>query len=241
MIVLDEQKHIYTNTEDGSFYKSVTTLLSTLQEKFKADEHAARIAERDGLIKEDILAKWKKINEDANEYGTKVHRVMENYIKSPGYSYRPVDEQERQLVSSFQELNVLKSDTVHSEMILYSHEHKIAGTSDIIEEFHDYINVWDFKTNVSKGIQYMSKFNKWLYPPMDHLSDCNFNIYSLQLSLYGVLAERILRKRVGRLGILFLDSTDKKFKLIPVPYLKNDAIRILESYQNKKTEKVQTL
>ena len=46
----------------------------------------------------------------------------------------------------------------------------------------------DYKTN--KVINFYSQYAKKLLPPMDHLDDCQYNIYALQLSIYAYFYEQ---------------------------------------------------
>ena len=80
----------------------------------------------------------------------------------------------------------MKALKVYSEELVWVDEYKVAGTADLIIEHNDYeFSVGDFKTN--KSIDFCSKYGDRLLDPVSHLSDCNYNIYSLQLSLYAYL------------------------------------------------------
>ena len=51
-----------------------------------------KVALREGVTKEEIIMKWDRIRDSANEYGTYVHGVMERYLKAPNKLYSPRDE-----------------------------------------------------------------------------------------------------------------------------------------------------
>ena len=106
--------------------------------------------------------------------------------------------------------------TIYPETILFSEKHELAGTADIIEDCGDYFNVWDFKTN--KKINYVSDYGHWLNPPLTYLSDCQYNIYGLQMSIYAYMFQMETGKKVGRMA-LFTLTPKKTMNLKLYPYL----------------------
>lgn len=226
MVTLDEKTHIYTNIFNNKNYLSVTKLLKRLEHEFALNETASRIASEQGKTTEQVIAEWDAIRNEANEYGKSIHSLVELYLKNPNFI---PSEELSYILNEFKALKLIKSPLVHSEKLLYLDDYEVAGTADIIEEHDSWFNVWDIKTNIRKGIEFIG-WRKWLKPPVNHLSECNYNTYSLQLSMYGYMAEKLLDKKVGRMGILFLNKSGK-FTIYPVPYLKFEAYSILESYK----------
>ena len=60
-----------------------------LEPEFPAEEVAYRISQQAdnvrkpeyrGMDQQQILAEWKRINDEANEYGTEVHEILERYL-----------------------------------------------------------------------------------------------------------------------------------------------------------------
>lgn len=101
---------------------------------------------------------------------------------------------------------------VYSEQLVWIDEYKVAGTADLIIEHNDYeFSVGDFKTN--KSIDFFNKFGQHLLNPISHLSDCNYNIYSLQLSLYAYLFSLKSGKKCRKLFLMHLK--DDKWNYIP--------------------------
>jgi ATP-dependent exoDNAse (exonuclease V) beta subunit len=119
--------------------------------------------------------------------------------------------------------------TIYPEAVLFSEKYKIAGTSDIVEDCGDYFNVLDFKTN--KELNFISKYGQWLNKPVSHLSDCQYNIYALQLSIYAYMIQMQTRKKVGKLQIYYLNpQKDYTFEKINMPYLGRDAKAVLDHW-----------
>lgn len=206
-VVLDAESHVYTNTHTQERYTSVTNFIAQYKKPFDKDFWSKRVAARDGVTQQAVLDSWKSITETAQTRGTNVHLVMERYIKEhyvePGFE---------ELVDSFikRTSNIIKSDSlVLSETLLYSHAHKLAGTSDLIVENGDIFYVMDFKTN--KKFNFVSKYNEYFFEPIDYLQQCEFNTYTIQLSIYARLYELMTHKRCGGLKIFYLRDFQGKF------------------------------
>lgn len=78
-------------------------------------------------------------------------------------------------------------DGIYPEHLVYLKSAGICGQSDLVEIVNGHVNIIDYKTN--KEIKKES-FKDWegvsekMLDPVSHLDDCNFNHYSLQLSIY---------------------------------------------------------
>lgn len=233
VVFLEPVEHVYIHKFTNEKFKSVTTVLGMLEPKFNAEEIALAIQNQlpenkkeqyQNMTKDEILAEWKRINDEANEYGTEIHEIMEKYLLADKI-YIPKNDYERDLILKFQEIDPMTTGRIYPETILFSEKYKLAGTADIIEDCGDYFNVWDWKTN--KKFRFISEYNHWLNPPVSHLSDCQYNIYALQLSIYAYMFQMETKKKVGRLGIFYYDK-EKGFKLVPLPYMGLEAKAILD-------------
>lgn len=229
MIIFDESSHTYTHQTTNERYISVTTLLSLYREEFDSDAHATRIAAKEGVSKEFILETWNNIKTTATDKGSKIHKILENYIKVgevlPDYAwlYKTYEQTIRNTISNMV--------SVKSENLLYNEFYTIAGTADLIFDQGNYFTIGDFKTN--KKFRFTSNFNEFLKSPVDHLTHCELNDYALQLSIYAYLHELNTGKKCKKLVIFYL----KDDKIIPIHcnYLKSDVINLLNDYRlNKK-------
>jgi len=241
VVFLEPVEHVYIHKFTKEKFKSVTTVLGMLEPEFNSEEIALAISMQDpskkkeqyqNMSQEEILTEWKRINDEANAYGTEIHEIMERYLLA-NKIYFPKNDYERGLITQFQAIDPMTVGTIYPETILFSEKHKLAGTADIIEDCGDYFNVWDWKTN--KNFRFMSDYGHWLNPPVSHLSDCQYNVYALQLSIYAYMFQMETKKKVGRLGIFYHDK-EKGFQLIPLPYMGLEAKSILDywSKNNKK-------
>lgn len=242
MIKLIAETHTYINDKyPDCKYTSVTTLLGNYKEKFDEDYHATRVAERKGVSKESIIAEWCEINRQANEYGTNLHEIIERFLLAPKRLYSPRDEFEKVVINAFrmccdqESLNLLYNEDIKPEHIMsveFTDTKGIAGTSDIIEDLpNNMFNVWDLKTN--KKFEYENKYGEFLHFPVNHLPHCQYNDYTLQLSIYGVMYERETGRKFNRGGLFYWDKFTQTFRLIPIGYMKREAEMLIEHYKIK--------
>ena len=229
-VILEPIKHKYYHKDTRKTYLSVTQLLGKYKQKFEADKIASAIERQPdykkdkkyiGLSKLDIIAKWDKECKDAIKFGNETHEIIERFINGES----KLTEHEIKIVEAFSEINPIdKYKGVCPECILYSDKYSLAGTADILDDYSkDKFNVWDLKTN--KKIEKTS--SRSLKSPLSHLTDCNFNIYTMQLSIYAYLYELETNKSVNKLGIIWYDKKSNLFSIIPVEYLEKDVKLIL--------------
>jgi len=227
VVTFDSGSHTYTNIKTGEKYVSVTTLLGKYKPKFDDHLHAERVAKRDGCTKHDILDKWEKIRTAATDKGTLVHNLLEDYIKTgrkPDKAHWLFDEFSR-LISE----NTSYIKTIYGEELLYNHDYKVAGTSDVVIDGGKYFHMADFKTN--KAFNYYSKYNEYFSDPVSHLSVCEFNVYSLQLSMYAFMYEKMTNKKLKSVFVMFLRPDKKTFNVINMNYMKTDVENIFKNYK----------
>jgi ATP-dependent exoDNAse (exonuclease V) beta subunit len=225
MIVFDEESHTYTNTELDIKYISVTTLLGKYKKPFDSDGHSKRVAAREGVSQEMVLELWATETKKATDKGTKIHKLMEDFIKNGitrpefNFLYKSYDDLVRLCIGNFK--------TVKAESLLYNHDYCVAGMSDIIYENTNDFTVADFKTN--KKFKFTTDFNDFFIDPVSHLTYCEFNMYALQLSMYAYMHELVTGKKCKKLVVFYLNQD----KWIPyhLNYMKTDIINIFKHYK----------
>lgn len=209
MVTFIEKTHKYFN-EEGVEYISGTTFLHKFQKPFDKEKFSTLKAKQLNVTKEAVLAMWDETAKKACEYGTSIHLVMENYINK-----KPKLEEYENLYNSFNEIvsdDFKRASGVHSEKILWTDKYRIAGTADLIIEHNDKeFSIGDFKTN--KSIDFASKYGDRLLSPIEHLSDCNYNIYSLQMSLYAYMFSQLTGKKCRKVFLMYLKND--KWNYIP--------------------------
>lgn len=226
MVSFNKSKHSYVNDNSDLEYVSVTSLINSFKEIFDVDKHSKIVADREGVSQQEIINRWNQIKKTACDFGTNLHNKVECYIKSKGKEYNN-DEQ----IVKFLKLSKLKLDNILNETVVYNHEYRIAGTADIIVDKGETFDILDLKTN--KNFRFDSKFNKNMLQPISHLPECEYSVYSLQVSTYAYLYHCMTGKKVGNLSLFWYDKKEDEFYHYPCLYLYNDVKSMLEEFKRR--------
>ena len=158
--------------------------------------------------------------------------------------------------------------TIYSEIALFLMDYLISGTIDILCIRDTDFVILDWKTN-RDGLKFEAGYykkdkstipnqltNEWvkkkqsMLPPLNHLDDCNGMHYTMQLSLYAIMAEIILDIPCVGLGLCHIGSPwvlnkygqplrdnegyhvdpdgEETVKWFKIQYLKNEAKALLK-------------
>jgi hypothetical protein len=227
-----EDGHKYINNETEERYKSVTTLISSFEQEFDTEGISASMAKRDGRKQEDIIAEWDLKRDTSNDFGTDVHKFFERMFKSPGHIIIPQNDFEKLILKSYKRTKNLEWDgDVYPEVLVYNHEYKVAGQSDIIHEIprNNMFDVGDWKTN--GNFRYYDPYRKYMKDPLNHLQQCEYNIYGLQLSTYAYFYELMTGMKCRKIFVLYYWREHNIFQVIPMNYMKYEVINMLKKYK----------
>lgn len=241
-IVYQDDTHEYFNLEKEE-YKSVTRALKGIQVPFDsarmssimAGKYATEHGITEAQAQKEILASWEEKKDNSIVKGNYVHDSFERYTLKGTYDDEMAD------AVMFLKQILLEHYRFYPEVIIHSHKYKMAGRTDLalmrLKSNDPVFDFYDYKSNIEKGIQFDSinrnkfpikHYNRFLLPPFQYLEDCNYTIYSLQLSVYAFMAlDSNPNIRIGRLGIIFVDN-DFKPSMIPVPFMYQEAKMICE-------------
>jgi len=198
----ESDKHVYKSINDpDKKWISVTTLIGLFKEKFDADSIALKCSTRKptpkkpnkwyGMSPEEIKEAWENEQKRADELGTWYHDQREQEvlacetIRRDGLDipvFHPIINNGLK-ISPNQNL----VEGIYPEHFMYLKSAGICGQADRVEVIKDHIDVYDYKSN--KKIEQQSYVNwegisKKMFPPVQHLDDCNLMHYALQLSIY---------------------------------------------------------
>lgn len=224
-----EKDHKYF--KNGLEYNSVSKIIELVKPHFPANIIASNVAKSQGVSKEEILHEWKTARDMASQIGNDIHNALDQYSKN-GVSK---DLYWNDVARDIEKKLFSKYNTVDSEFMVHSDEHRVAGTVDrICYRNKNVIDIRDFKTNEKNGIVYEDKNKKFLSEPLSHLESTNYNTYALQLSIYGVLIEEMLNYKIGNLALIYIPPLNPMdWSYIPVPYMKKEAKALLSGCWGK--------
>ena len=229
-ISLEEPGHRYNLKEESDFkFNSVTTVIGNYFEPFKKHEIANKLVITSpkymGMNPSDLIANW----DAARDYGTKVHNEIELFLNK---DIKPEE------IESFAGIEWLKKYEknpeikIYPEVIVYSKELKIAGSIDILihNQSNNYYEIIDWKT--SKSIDKSSFGGKMgTHSITNHLMDCKYVHYSIQLSFYRYLLEKYYGLKIQNQLIAHLKGNS--CTMHTANYYQKEVLNIISDHNNK--------
>ena len=190
--------------------------------------------------RQEILKEWEKKNKDACERGTALHKFHE--LQALGGNVESI--QRLKLGGTFEtrtDNKIVPGKGVYPELLLsrISDDGKlrIAGQADLIIVDGLDVYILDFKTN--KALDKKSYFDRKqkrsvkMQYPLNNLDDCNYMHYSMQLSLYAWMIQKINPNfNIKALTLIHLDH-DGGTSFHDCEYLKVDVERMLVHYKKQ--------
>ena len=191
---------------------------------------------------QDILDAWDEENRKSCERGTKIHSDIENsFYKNP----KDISLQKFGIGGKFEckkdypELDLEYG--VYPEYLIYRESDdgilRIAGQVDLIVKSGNEISIIDHKTN--KKIEQKAGYNtstkstaKMKYP-LNTLDDCNYWHYSLQLSTYAWMLQKINPEFIIKDLILNHYDHNGNNTIYHCDYLKKEVERMLYHYKKE--------
>lgn len=251
IVSLEEATHVYSD-EMGQIYDSWSSRIKQFQEPFNdmirskqsAKKHLQETLQRiptEAEVEKQarvFLRSWKENNKESTDYGTMIHRLCEEYSvygvideaifdDCPFVLTEEQKEKIREAIPDMASKYLTGFRKTYNEQIIYSLRRKNAGTCDFVGMRvggkSPILDLKDFKTNKSKGIEHYSKYGNRLFAPLDGLEDCNFNTYALQLSDYAFMLEEEHGFRIGSLAIIYFPFGDpRQHRELYVPYMREE-------------------
>ena len=252
--------HNYTQPFNSAFwsaYKACEALLSPenfyqlkqilLKNKIWDNAYLEQYNIEPKLFKEkrdEILKSYEDKKNVACERGTLIHEIQENLFYNQDDKIKKyVGGGKFDIKKGYYQLDLERA--VYPEFLIsydFDDYLKIAGQIDLMIKDGNDITIIDWKTN--KKIDQESYFDKntkkrqMMKFPLDNIQDCNFYHYTLQLSLYAFLLQKINPKfKIKKLIIVHFDHDGNETEY-QCNYLKEDVSRMLLHY--RRNQKIQS-
>lgn len=260
-----DHKYQSINQDEKINWISVTSVISLFKKEFDKQAQALKSSKNKrskwyGLTPEKIIEIWDQNNSVAIDLGSWYHNQREedllscNTIRRLGIDLDIVKPIEDNGIKVAPDQNLTSG--IYPEHMVYLKSAGICGQADRVEVIQDVIDIYDYKTN--KEIKTQS-FTNWegvsekMLHPIDHLDDCNFIHYAIQLSIYlyimikhnpnlkpgKIILEHIIFKKSGvdKYGnpVYEKDSDGNPIvdRVVPyeLPYLKKEVTSIIKYLQ----------
>ena len=250
--------HRYTQEFDKNFWSAYKALEKLLPKESWAIEKKSllstkkfnkeildiyNISELDfNKAQQGILDAWDEENRKSCERGTKIHSDIENsFYNHP----KDISLQKFGLGGKFEckkdysELD-LEYGVYPEYLISIESKDKVlrlAGQIDLIIKQDNEITIVDHKTNkkidLKSGFDTNTKSSAKMKYPLNNLMDCNYYHYSLQLSTYAWMLQKLHPEFVIKDLILNHYDHNEKNTLYHCDYLKDDVERMLKHYRKE--------
>lgn len=193
-------------------------------------------------VQQEILDEWDNNKRIACERGTKIHQEIEHsfYNNPHNISLKRFGIGGKfECKKDYSELDLEYG--VYPEYLVYRESNdgilKIAGQVDLIIKSGNDIVIVDHKTNgkidQKSAFDSISKSTVKMKYPLNNLMDCNFYHYTLQLSTYAWMLQKINPNFVIKDLILNHYDHDGNNTLYHCDYLKTEVERMLQDYKKK--------
>ena len=267
MIGFQEQGHKYFSLDgNNTKWLGVTTLVGSLKTKFDAQVQAPKSSRNTkskwhGMSPESIIEAWDAESKRSTDLGHWYHTKIEQHILSQDAIdglkvYRPTIDGDTKL-APIQQL----VDGIYPEHLVYLPSASICGQSDIVKVHDGLVDITDHKTSKEikrKGYTNWEGITTKMLKPVQHLDECEFNSYALQLSIYMYIILRhnpllqsgkmiINHVKVKEDGqdkygypIALLENGEpvvKTIEPIEVPYMRTEVVSILTWLKDSKNFK----
>ena len=224
VVYYDEPHKYYLN---GRELISATTLIHKYEPPFDEDFWSVDKAYKYNVTPAEILDAWNFINVKGTMKGSIIHNYTENIFLNKVFTYPKAD-----IIKEFgfdpiiNEYNITKRhvDNFHkdakgklipikTECIIYEEESMVGGMFDMLfyNVKKNQFQIFDWKTNKSFSM-YDERYK--MLGCLSDLENCDFETYSLQLSLYKYIIEKNTNIKLGKSYVVWFSHNNLEYRII---------------------------
>ena len=234
-----KENHIYEINGDKSF-TSTTTFIHLFFPHFDSVKVIKKMRSSPnwvnspyfGMTDQEITDKWDKKCKHSAEMGTMLHEYIEDVYNQEADREPPdVIKKEISLFNSFQieVVDKLGYKPYRTEWYIYDEDIKIAGSIDMVflkdPSDDSHVSIFDWKRVIA-----LKECNPFQIArkPIQHLDDCNFNIYSLQLNMYKYILETKYNKILDEMKLVVIHPDNENYIVKDVPVMSDEIRAMIE-------------
>jgi hypothetical protein len=174
--------------------------------KWPSNKHYGKTADQ-------IAKEWSDSGKDASTKGTAMHLAIEQFMNGAESVIDPEVKQtvEFQYFMNFWRDHGSDLEPYRAEWSVFSQDHMLCGQIDMLfrRKSDGKFLIYDWKR--SREIKTSNKFQKGL-PPLQHLDDCNYWHYTLQLNLYRWILENLYGMEIAEMYLIICHPENKNYK-----------------------------
>jgi ATP-dependent exoDNAse (exonuclease V) beta subunit len=214
-VVFNEAKHTYH--VNGERFDGVTSWISSFCQPFDKQKVAKKMARIENKEVDEVLREW----QDANSYGSYVHKTIEDYVNKG--TYTPSAELDMFIATMKQ----YKLTPLYAEWVIYNEHIKRASPIDLVcIDDKGNVVIVDLKT-MKKPISAKAYKNKKMVYPLQNLPDAKYYKQALQVGIYKYWVETLYNMSVSEVNYV-LRLRDDVCEMIPMLDLTTEIIKIHE-------------
>lgn len=240
-IEFDEPTHRYTIDGESKGWVSSTGFYHLFTPHFDADKTIKKMMNSPkwpqnkyyGMTAQEIKQQWSSSGKEASEAGTAMHLAIEMFHNGAEDLIEPSIKEtpEWKYFMNYWNDHGYDLEPYRTEWEVWSKEFKLAGSIDMIyrKKSDGTFVIYDWKR--SKDIKTSNDFEN-CYPPVDHLPNCNYWHYSLQLNIYKWFLETYYGLNISELYLIILHPDNTNYRRLRLNILDNEMKEMLECRKN---------
>ena len=229
---------------------SVTRFYALYEPEVDFRTKAEKKAPKVGKTVDELLNEWKYKADLSCDKGTSTHEYVQSLFSGAEYKELYFDGSQKYFEAlrkcKVQAYNFYRDykdlyEHLADEYTIGSEEYDIASNID-----HLFINkntgglvLVDYKTN--SDIYKKERYNNYMKVPLSHLKDTDLNHYALQLSIYRYIVEKYTDLKFEDMFIVWFTEENENYKILEIPYLKEEVEKILEMRRIKNMKSISVL
>lgn len=234
-IVFQDVGHLYFIEGLKSKPISVTTLIHSFFSDFDADLIIHKMmasknwtkSKYYGMTCEEIKKQWEDNRIESSSLGTSLHEKIEKFYNGELLPEEiPMTREFFYFLQFWNDFSKKNPEwkPYRTEWFVFDRELELAGSIDMTFSNSEG-DIWIVDWKRSKEIKMTNTWDK-AKPPLDHLDDCNFNHYSLQLNIYKYILEKNYNKNIIKMDLVVLHPNSQNYQTYSVDNLDEDIITI---------------
>lgn len=245
-VKLNEKQHRYYD-DNGDEYLGFSAMYEFLVNKFDANKVAYFAGGKNEGGMQSKLDEW---DAKRNE-GIRLDKALTEYAKTGVTEEKDFETAVKVILAGYKKPSF-------EQLVCYNEHYRIAGTIDkmclssnrkdskfVISDFKGFEDVLNADGSLKMAYDETLFVNRgWLKAPFEHLHKSKFTKISFQLSCYAFMVENLTGKKCDGLFIHVINPSSCKNnavildKRIPIPYLKNDILVLLETFKEPIKDKL---
>ena len=235
-IKFQKEGHKYWINDVDKDLISATTFIKQFMGKFDSDSAIKNITNSFKynndpgyiyykMIPEDIKQLWTDEGNQSSNNGTQLHEDIELFYNGEPHNNSSI---EFQHFLNFHEDHKNELTIYRTEFLIFSEIFKITGSIDALFVNSDgTYTICDWKR--SKKIKFDSYNEEKINKPFEHLLNCNFVQYSLQLNLYRVILEKFYKLKIRDMFLIVChpDNENENYLKINVERMEDEGELLL--------------